>query len=411
MEQQPDRVCGGPPWTKEDGPPWLRSWARRRADARVPWSSTLLVAVFVLVGTAFAARGQEGTRESVDALARTLLVTASACLLLRVRWPVAALVGTAALASVYLAAGYPYGPVFVPVLVAAFSAVVAGHRRAAWWTAGAFWAGHVLLAHWWYAYLPPSGDGAAPWERELVFAAWIAAVLAGSELLRIRRAEWVRAQVERAAAARRRAEEERLLIARELHDVLAHSISVINVQAGVGLALLDQNPEQARAALTTIKAASKEALGEVRQVLDSLRAPGEAPRAPAPGLDRVPELVEQARSASLAVAVETRGTPFALPPGTDLAAFRILQEALTNVVRHSGSRTARVLISYAPGRLTLRVADDGPASGSDTGGSGNGLVGMRERAAGLGGTIQAGPRHEGGFEVCADLPVRRKETV
>ncbi|MEU9607040.1 sensor histidine kinase [Streptomyces sp. NPDC048057] len=411
MEQQPDRVCGGPLWTKEDGPPWMRPWARRRADTRVPWLSTLLIAAFVLVGTAFAARGQEGARESVDVLARVLLVTLSACLLLRLRWPVVALVGTAVLTSLYLAAGYPYGPVFVPVLVAAFSAVVAGHRRAAWWTAGAFWAGHVLLAHWWYAYLPPSGDGAAPWERELVFAAWIAAVLAGSELLRIRRAEWVRAQVERAAAARRRAEEERLLIARELHDVLAHSISVINVQAGVGLALLDQNPEQARTALTTIKAASKEALGEVRQVLDSLRAPGEAPRAPAPGLDRVPELVEQAQSASLAVAVETRGIAFALPPGTDLAAFRILQEALTNVVRHSGSRTARVLISYAPGRLTLRVTDDGPASDSEAGGSGNGLVGMRERAAGLGGTIQAGPRRGGGFEVCADLPVRRKETL
>ncbi len=135
-------------------------------------------------------------------------------------------------------------------------------------------------------------------------------------------------------------------MARELHDVLAHSISVINVQAGMGLALLDSDPEQARTALTTIKTASKEALGEVRQVLDTLRGPGEAPRAPAPGLDRLPELVEQAGSAGLTVDVTTEGTRAKLPPGADLAAFRIIQEALTNVVRHSGSRHARVRVRH-----------------------------------------------------------------
>ncbi|MEU1151679.1 sensor histidine kinase [Streptomyces sp. NPDC005918] len=237
-------------------------------------------------------------------------------------------------------------------------------------------------------------------------------------------------------------------MARELHDVLAHSISVINVQAGVGLALLDSDPEQARTALTTIKAASKEALGEVRQVLGTLRAPGEAPRAPAPGLDRLPELVEQARSAGLTVEVTTEAAPEGdtpqrdtpaggipesgspegateptpktsaapapapmpapadkLPPGVDLAAFRIIQEALTNVVRHSGSRHARVLVRHAPTALTLRIDDDGPATGADAGGSGNGLAGMRERAAALDGTIEAGPRPDGGFRVTAVLPL------
>lgn len=195
-------------------------------------------------------------------------------------------------------------------------------------------------------------------------------------------------------------------MARELHDVLAHSISVINVQAGVGLALLDSDPEQARTALTTIKAASKEALGEVRQVLDTLRTPGDAPRAPAPGLDRLPELVDQAASAGLTVTVETDGVRNAVPPGADLAAFRIVQEALTNVVRHSGSRGARVRIGYGAGRIRLRIDDDGPATGSDAGGSGNGLAGMRERAAALGGTIEAGSRPDGGFQVRAELPLR-----
>ncbi len=167
-------------------------------------------------------------------------------------------------------------------------------------------------------------------------------VVVVSELARIRREQWARDRAERARAAARRANKERLRIARELHDVLAHSISVIHVQAGVGLALLDSDPEQARTALTTIKEASKEALGEVRQVLDTLRTPGEAPRAPAPGLDRLPELVEQAASAGLTVEVETQFRHSeASAPGTDLAAFRIVQEALTNVVRHSGSQSTR----------------------------------------------------------------------
>ncbi|MEU5162772.1 sensor histidine kinase [Streptomyces sp. NPDC020875] len=410
MDHDAAPVCAGPPAAGDGGPPWARFRERRRA-ARLPWPSTLLVTVCAVVGTGFAARSHGAAgREPLDALGWALLPLIPAALLLRTRWPVPALAAVTGLTLLYLGLGYPYGPVLLPLAVAVFSVSAAGHRYAAWWAAGVFWTGHVLIAHWLYAHLPPTGDGPAPWGQELVVAAWIAAVLAGSELLRVRRAEWARAAAERAAAARRRRDEERLLIARELHDVLAHSLSVIHVQAGVGLALIDRDPGQARTALTTIKAASKEALGEVRQVLDSLRAPGDAPRAPAPGLDRLPELVEQAGSAGLAVDVGTTGTPVALPPGTDLAAFRIVQEALTNVVRHSGSRTAVVRISYGPVGLTLRITDEGPATGSDAGGSGNGLAGMRERAAGLGGTIEAGPRPGGGFAVRADLPLRPKET-
>lgn len=236
-------------------------------------------------------------------------------------------------------------------------------------------------------------------------------MLAAAELVRVRREQWARERAERRAAEKRRTDEERLRIARELHDVLAHSISVINVQAGVGLALLDSDPEQARTALTTIKAASKEALGEVRQVLDTLRAPGAAPRAPAPGLARLSELVEQASAAGLTVGTTTEGARRELPPGADLAAFRILQEALTNVVRHSESRTAHITLTYAPERLALRIDDEGPASHGEAGGSGNGLVGMRERAAALGGTIDAGPRPGGGFRVEAFIPLSMRPTV
>lgn len=388
----------------------MRHWEARRSGNAVPWPSTLALAVFVMVGTGFAAKNQLD-REPVDAYARVLLLAGPALLLLRNRWPVVSVFGVSTTALIYFGAGYPYGPIVITVAVGAFAAVVSGHRRAAWWAVGGLWAGHLLVAHWLYEYLPPSDDKAAPWGQELVIAAWVVAILAASELVRVRREVWAREREERAAAEKRRADEERLRIARELHDVLAHSISVINVQAGVGLALLDTDPEQARSALTTIKAASKEALGEVRQVLDTLRTPGDAPRAPAPGLDRLPELVEQAASTGLRVEVETEGERAALPPGTDLAAFRIVQEALTNVVRHSGSRTARVRITYAPGRLGLRIDDKGPATGSDAGGSGRGLVGMRERAAALGGTIEAGPRPDGGFRVRADLPLQPKESM
>lgn len=406
----PARAWGGPPLWRQ-GPPWWNSGGEERAGRRLPWLTTLALTVFVQVGSGFAEHAQSGSREHLTPFARALLFLATAFLLLRHRHPVPVVYATAGVTLVYVAAGFPYGPVFLAVAVACFAAVVAGHRRAGWGAVGGLWAGHLLIAHWLYRWLPPGGDAARPWGEEIIVAVWVVAIVAVCELGRVRREQWARERAERARAAERRADEERLRMARELHDVLAHSISVINVQAGVGLALLDSDPEQARTALTTIKAASKEALGEVRQVLGTLRAPGEAPRAPAPGLDRLPELVEQARSAGLAVEVTTEPGAAAgtsadtLPPGVDLAAFRIVQEALTNVVRHSGSRHARVLVRHEAAALTLRIDDDGPATGADAGGSGNGLAGMRERAAALDGTIEAGPRPDGGFRVTAVLPL------
>ncbi|MFE9661236.1 histidine kinase [Streptomyces sp. NPDC005955] len=403
----PDRE--GPPWRwwtgpgRGDGPD--EGPTGTGAGARWPWRSTLLVTAVAVIGTTFAAQAQPD-REPLGVAGRLLLVGCGLLLVARWRHPVAVVFGTALGALAYLAAGFPYGPVFLTLAVACFSAVVAGHRRAAWTAVGLWWAGHLLVSHAGTRWLPPTGDAAAPWSSEVIIGAWLVAILAVSELGRVRREQWHRERAERRAAAHRRADEERLRIARELHDVLAHSISVINVQAGVGLALLDSDPEQARTALTTIKGASKEALGEVRQVLDALRTPGTAPLAPAPGIDRLPELAEQAARAGLAVEVTTEGTPRPLPPGTDLAAFRIVQEALTNVVRHSGSRRARVLVRYGDDRhLLLLVDDDGPATAAEAGGSGNGLAGMRERAAALGGTIEAGARPDGGFRVGADLPL------
>jgi signal transduction histidine kinase len=189
--------------------------------------------------------------------------------------------------------------------------------------------------------------------------------------------------------------------------VLAHNISLISVQAGVGLHLIDEHPDKARAALAAIKDASKEALGELRSVLDVLRREGDAaPLVPAPRLAADLEgLVTKAASAGVAVRVEVSGEERPLPPGVDRAAFRIAQEALTNVARHAGGASATVLIGYGDDALTLQVDDDGPGGAPSSDGSGRGLTGMRERAAALGGRLDAGPRPGGGFRVRAWLPL------
>src|SRR5207302_6302155 len=182
-----------------------------------------------------------------------------------------------------------------------------------------------------------------------------------------------------------------------------HNISLINVQAGSALPLMDQQPERARTALSAIKDASKETLVELRSVLGVLRQMDEsAPRSPAPGLGRLDEVVSRATSAGLPVVVEVEGAADGLPAGVDRAAYRIVQEALTNVTRHAGPARATVRISYGDGDLVVQIDDDG--LGVSTNGAppgGNGIVGMRERAATFGGTVQVGPRPGGGFRVRA----------
>ncbi|WP_407563495.1 sensor histidine kinase [Streptomyces sp. 184] len=382
------------------GPGLLR---RQPSRDRLPWRSTLFLTVFMVVGT----RGAAQAADRVDPVPGALgfLFATAAFLLLRHRYPRTAAFGTVAVCLGYLATGFPYGPIFLSAAVACFAAISMGERHAVWGALALLFAGHVVYTSVLYRWLPPGDDNGAQWGQVLFVVAWVLAVAAGGELMRTRREQWAAVRAEREQAKRRRADEERLRIARELHDVLAHSISVINIQAGVGLALLDQQPEKAREALTTIKSASKEALGEVRQVLDALRTPGGAPRSPAPGLDRLSELKEQAAAAGLTVDVAVEGERAPLPPGTELAAFRIVQEALTNVVRHSGSRTARVLVRHTPGELELRIDDDGPATAGGLTGGGNGLVGMRERASALGGTVEAATRPDGGFRVRARIPL------
>ncbi|WP_052849014.1 sensor histidine kinase [Streptomyces avicenniae] len=370
---------------------------------RRTWLLPVLVLLVQQAGSRFADAHQTG-QTALDPTGHLLLALGPLLLAARYRRPGAVAVGTALVTAVYLAAGYPLGPVFLSVVAASFHAVVAGRRYAAWSAMGALWIARLVMGHWLHPWLPAPADASADWGSDAATAAWTVAVLSVAELVRLRRERHAAERAERQARERRRADEERLRVARELHDVLAHSIAVINVQAAVGLALLDSDPAQARTALLAIRSAGKDALGEVRQVLDTLRAPGAAPRAPTPGLADLPELAAQAAAAGLRVHLEADDVP-GLPPAAGLTVFRVTQEALTNIVRHSGARTARVRLRRVPGALDLRIEDAGPATGGHDAGSGNGLTGMRERAAACGGTLTAGPVPGGGFRVEVRLPL------
>jgi signal transduction histidine kinase len=345
-----------------------------------------------------------------------LLAAAALALFARHRLPPLALVGALIPTVVYFAVGYPYGPGFLAAIAAIFVAIRAGWRR--------FTAIAVAAAYVGYGGAALALDTASA-GRLFTVGVWCTVVIGFAEASRLRRerfaemararAEEQRSQAERRRAAqeqeRRQASEERLRIAQELHDVIGHHLSLIHVQAGVGLHLMDEQPEQARAALSAIKHASAEALRETRGVLAALRPDEQSvPLTPAPGLADLDALVGEVSAAGLAVAVAETGDARPVPPQIDRAAYRIIQEALTNVRRHAGSAaTATVAVRYDRETLTIQVIDDGQGAAdpgvADGGEPGNGIVGMRERALALGGEVRTGPRAEGGFEVVAKLPL------
>lgn len=358
----------------------------------------LLAGLFQVAGSFGAATRQPPARP-LDALAVVLLLAGPALLLARRRFPIATLAGTSAVLFGYLAAGYPFGPVPLSFALALLSAVLHGRRRGTWVVAGLAYLGLVGVL--WLRFGPP---GIALLSG---VAAWLMVLLTIGELVRSRWDRLARERRSRAEAAERRATEERLRIARDLHDVLAHHVSLINVQAGTALHLLDERPELARDALAAIKTSSKEVLVELRAMLGVLRRVDEqAPRSPTAGLAGLDELVQRVSSGGLEVTVHTSGVPRPLPAATDTAAFRIVQESLTNVHRHAGPATATVRLDYTPDGVVVAVQDTGRGvpDGVEPPTEGNGLPGMRERAAALGGRLEAGPRAGGGFGVRAELP-------
>jgi signal transduction histidine kinase len=215
----------------------------------------------------------------------------------------------------------------------------------------------------------------------------------------------VRLEREREEHARRAAAEEQARIARELHDVIAHSVSVMVVQAAAADDVFDSQPERARQALRAIEATGRSALTELRRLLGVVRTPAErGVYEPQPGLDELDRLVDQVRSAGLPVELVVEGTREAVPVGVDLSAYRIVQEALTNTLKHAAATRADVVVRYAGSELVVEVVDDGRAA-PVTGDGGHGLIGMRERVALYGGELDAGRRDKGGFGVRARFPL------
>ncbi len=333
----------------------------------------------------------------LDLLGSAFLVAGGLALAARRRAPVVVLAVTAACALGYQAAGFEV-PV-VAYLFAVYAAVRAGHRVAAV-VASVLMLGAVpfaILA----SGLHTTGE-AFTQSRDVLQLAWLIAAGAAGEALRQAERRADEAERTREETARRRADEERLHIARELHDALTHQISVIKLQAEVAVHLAGKRGEDVPEALLAIRDAGREAARELRATLEALR--DDDPNPPH-GLDDVPDLVHRARSTGLDACLTIEGRCDDVPAAVGRTAYRIVQESLTNIARHAAAATASVRIDRRPGTLVVRVDDDGEATVDSAPEPGVGLLGMRERVAALGGRLRAGPRGEGGFRVEAELPV------
>ncbi|GAA0437084.1 two-component sensor histidine kinase [Acrocarpospora corrugata] len=335
----------------------------------------------------------------LDLLGYALLVAGGLGLAARRRAPVGVLAVTGLCAVGYQAAGFDVPA--VAYLFAVYAAVRAGHHTVT------VVASVIMLAA-----LPVAALASGSHDAGEAFAqargalelAWLIAAGAAGEALRQaeRRAE--EAERTREETARRRADEERLRIARELHDSLTHQISIIKVQAEVAVHVARRRGEQVPQALLVIQEAGREATRELRATLEALREDGAAPPR---GLDQVAELVERARTSGLDATLTIEGHRHEVPSAVSGTVYRIVQESLTNIARHAATTTVSVRIDYCPGTLTIRVDDDGKAAPGTLPVPGAGLLGMRERVTALGGRLRAEPRGEGGFTVQAELPVDR----
>ncbi|HTE70002.1 MAG TPA: sensor histidine kinase [Actinomycetes bacterium] len=343
------------------------------------------------------------------ALGYGLMLLHTVPLAARRRFPGAVLGISVASGLAFAAVSLP--PVFLgpAILVAVYSVAAYGSR---WVSLAGLAAAEVGLAA---VQLTPGRTGVDTLVSNVgvLAAAWLLGRFVGVRRVYVGQLEERTAELEQAREelARRAVAEERLRLARELHDVVAHSMSVIAVQSGVGAHVADTRPEEAAKALAAIEATSRAALTELRRLLGVLRRDSEPhdDLTPVPGLADLEILLAEVAKAGLAVRVRVEGTQSQLPAGVDLSAYRIVQEALTNVVKHAGPARAEVVVGYGDQEVTVEVTDDGRgvmAVASDGRvGSGHGLIGMRERVAAFGGDLEVGPRPGGGFRVAARLPL------
>ncbi|WP_219470268.1 sensor histidine kinase [Nonomuraea rhizosphaerae] len=370
-------------------------WRPIAAEAALPPAAAVLLLVSAL--------SSPGT----SALDYAAVLAGSLSLLLVRRAPVPALAVSTACMLVYAVHALPGPPAAFPVMLGVFATVRAGHRLAPAIAAAAFLGGSLAAQ---LTTVTDRSDQAAVVQGTTLLLGWFVASGVAATVSRHRQAYLLQAEERAAEAVRtreemalRRAGEERLRIARELHDSLTHSISIIKVQAGVAVHLARKRGEEVPAALVAIQEASGDAMRELRATLEVLRSQ-EPDDSSGSGLDRLDDLLERARAAGLPAGVTIIGTRRPLPAEVDRAAYRIVQEALTNVSRHAGDAIASVRIDYGADELVVQVDDDGRAREEPAHVPGVGLLGMRERVAALGGRLRAGARPEGGFTIRAELP-------
>lgn len=388
--------------------------ASRTRLVRSPLVVDLLVAVLATVSIALIStqiEAGDGER-ALDTLAYSVIVLAGGALVVRRRRPLATVLVVTVALAVYLARDYSGGPIFVLYFVALFSLASAWERRPAF-TVAALTAGGLVVV----------GEvaGTGPGLVHLVFVGWAAAVVFLGDALRSRRAHLAgleerarHLEQSREEEARRRVMEERLRIARDLHDSVAHSMSIINVQAGTAAHVVDRHPEQGEEALTIIRRASRDALHELHALLGVLRLdPGEElERSPTPDLAQLEDLVTSTRRAGVDVSLAVAGPVEDVHPPHSVAAYRIVQESLTNVVRHAGASAAATVTvtGHEDGGFSVEIVDDGgrgeTRAEETTPGTGVGVTGMRERVETSGGTFRAAPGPDGGFTVLATWPGR-----
>jgi signal transduction histidine kinase len=383
-------------WSASQRPgPRLRFPSVQRVDA---WLALVVLTVQVAAAVGIASH-HPGNHISLGPLPLLLLLAGPAALLLRSTYPGVPLAVALAAALINGALGYGEGPLFASLVVAVVAALATGRRLAG---VAAFAVGYVGFQ--WF--VPLMGQGHFPsLGGSLGLAAWLLVLFGIGETIRYRSVRAAEQARVREAETRQRMSEERLRIARELHDVLAHNISLINVQAGTTLHRAHRSEQDAYRALDTIKQVSQDTLGELRSLLGALRQVDEpVPRAPTPGLTRLDDLVASAAASGVTVTLDCTGEPRTLPASVDLACYRIVQEALTNVARHARPPRAVVRITYRPDDVMVEVDDEGRPNGPVV--AGTGMTGMAERASTLGGSFAAGPRPGGGFQVRACLPAR-----
>ncbi|MFC9001141.1 sensor histidine kinase [Streptomyces rochei] len=387
---------------------------KHRADRphTVPVVTTGLLLVFT-VGGVFLTRVAD--KEPL-VLWPGLVLSAVACVVLlrRRSHPLVVLLVTTACIMAEGFLGYLLTPLLMgPMLVAQYTVSLRPDRRTTWYSAVAATAGIALTGF-------IATDSPHEWIVGLVNpAAWVLMVASFGSYVRVRR-EYAVARAEHAAQereeeTRRRVIQERMRIARELHDVVAHHLALANAQAGTAAHLARTHPDQAIAMIEKMPDVTASALRELKATVGLLRQDTDANElVPAPGLEQLPQLIETCASAGLDVSVTREGRPRQLPPGLDLTAYRIVQEALTNITKHAATPSARVRLDYTPNNLALTITNEAstrPAAAAAFPGPsrGYGLLGMRERALSAGGTFHAGPRPEGGFEVACTLPLPSSE--